>query len=164
MKYKWIIGLVCIHLLIVAIRSFNNIVPQKQIIHSKVVNTFLNTYTQYTVMQADYAFFSPDIGSSPFVKILVTAAADSFYVPFNAGKGEFDIRLFTSLNAFNNAAEARELMARSWSAYVLKEHPEADKIMVSYFIKVPPTYHQYAKGKRTVDSLLFEVKYQVNAE
>lgn len=74
------------------------------------------------------------------------------------------LRLFTSLNAFNNTPEARELMARSWAAYALKQFSAADAITVEYFIKLPPTINGYRKGKRAVDSLMYAVKYQVNAE
>ncbi len=48
------------------------------------------------------------------------------------------LRLFTSLNAFNNTPEARELMARSWAAYASKQFSAADAITVEYFIKLPP--------------------------
>ena len=164
MKYKILVALVCIHLLVVFIRSVNTINPEKNLIENITLNVLLNTYTQYTVMQADYAFFSPNVGSSPLLKIKVKTPRDSFYFPFNIRDNEMGIRLFTSLNAFNNSPEARELMARSWAAYALSKQDKAQEITVSYFIKTPPTMQQFAQGKRAVDTLLFEAKYKVNAE
>jgi hypothetical protein len=72
--------------------------------------------------------------------------------------------LFASLNAFNQTPDARELMARSWSAYALRLYKDANAITVSYFLKVPLTIHQFAKVGGDKDTLLYQVKYQVNAE
>lgn len=164
MKYKLLVVVVCLHLIIVAIKSFSTIGPNTHEVEKGAFNQWVSNYTEYTVMQADYAFFSPDVGAAPFLKIKINTAADSFYMPFNVAKGETGIRLFTSLNAFNQTPDARELMARSWSAYALKSYRNADAITVSYFLKIPPTIKQFASGYTTKDSLLYQVKYKVHAE
>lgn len=79
-------------------------------------------------------------------------------------QADYAIRLFTSLNTFNQTPDARELMARSWSAYALRLYKNANAITVSYFLKVPPTIHQFATEAGDKDTLLYQVKYQVNAE
>lgn len=164
MKYKLLVLVVCLHLVIVAFKSFSTIGPNNHQVETGTLKKLVTNYTEYTVMQADYAFFSPDVGAAPFLKIKVNTASDSFYVPFNVSKGEEGIRLFTSLNAFNQTPDARELMARSWSAYALRLYKNANAITVSYFLKLPPTIHQFATEGGDKDTLLYQVKYQVNAE
>ena len=156
-----IVLLVCLHLFVVLARSFNTVIPKRTLIPSEALNNGLNVYTEYTVMQADYAFFSPDVGYSPFVKLKVQQNTDSFYIPFEP-KGEAGIRFFTSLSAFSNTPEARELMTRSWAAYALGKHPLANIITVSVFVSLPPTIAQFRHGQAAKDSLIFEVKYKVN--
>ncbi|MCY7421079.1 MAG: hypothetical protein LH478_04970, partial [Chitinophagaceae bacterium] len=66
--------------------------------------------------------------------------------------------------AFNQTPDARELMARSWSAHALKLYKNADAITVSYFLKIPPAIRQFATGTLIKDTLLYKVKYKVHAE
>ena len=163
MKYKLLVVVVCLHLILVAIKSFNTIRPNKNEVKKVAFNHLVSNYTAYTVMQADYAFFSPDVGAAPYLKIKINTPTDSFYMPFDLAKGETGLRLFTSLNAFNQTPNARELMARSWSAYTLKSYKNADAITISYFLKISPTIKQFASGYTTKDSLLYQVKYKVHA-
>lgn len=164
MKYKLLVLIVCLHLIIVAIKSFSTVGPNLHEAEKGAFKKFITSYTEYTAMQADYAFFSPDVGAAPFLKIKINTATDSFYIPFNINRGEEGIRLFTSLNAFNQTPDARELMARSWSAYALRLHKEAKAITVSYYLKIPPTISQSVAGGVAKDTLLYQVKYQVNGE
>lgn len=164
MKFRLLACLVCLHLLFVFARSFNAVVPGHLIITKPAANALLNLYTQYTVMQADYSFFSPNVGPSPFLKIIVEQNDSLIKFPLDIDKGELGIRLFTSLNAFNNFPEARELMARSWAAFALKKYNKADAITIEYYISNPRSVQDYFMGKQATDSLLYAAKYQVNAE
>ena len=59
MKYKLLVVVVCLHLIIVAIKSFSTIGANTHEVEKGAFNHLVSNSTDYTVMQADYAFFLP---------------------------------------------------------------------------------------------------------
>jgi hypothetical protein len=68
MKYKLLVLVVCLHLIIVVIKSFSTIGSNNHEVDKGAFKNLVTNYTEYTVMQADYAFFLPTLVQPRFLK------------------------------------------------------------------------------------------------
>lgn len=107
------------------------------------------TYCRYTALEADYGFFSPEIGPAMRLSILVLLPGDHlirFDTPSKSPESNY--RYQTSLLALMGRQEWRELVARSHAARAIDRHPEAHAVMVEVHAFAVPTPEEWRGGDR----------------
>ena len=118
------------------------------------------TYCRYTALEADYGFFSPDVGPALDLEVSVLLPGDRlahFEVP--AGGLEASYRYQTALLALMNRAEYRDLVARSHAARALDVHPDALGVKVEVRRFILPSMAEWRKGERGEWQTAFEAVF-----
>lgn len=122
-------------------------------------------YTQLTVMQADYSFFSPDIAPDYLLSVTMQRPDGRWVdttvpVPNN----EIQKRLHSCLLGIQLIpAELQQIIVKSWAARVLDQHPEARFIRVAVRRQKQPCLADYRRGLRIHSELVLDVLFDTHA-
>jgi hypothetical protein len=120
-------------------------------------------YTEVTVMQADYSFFSPDVAADLKVLAMVQDSAGRHTVdPFDVANPEVKTRFLCSVLCFQNVPEVQELIARSWAARVYEKFPAAQSVSVRGLVYHLPTMREYRQGNRPYYQRMFEITFSTS--
>ena len=158
LKNKLLFCFLILHLIIISIISFN--------IERHIPRPLLQTikwYSTATVLQAKYGFFSPNVSSDPSVQVLVYDSKNKIHnFHFPAANHEIELRLHTSYSAFALAADAQDLIARSWAAMAWEKYPDAKRIIINAYSYQLPTMEQYAKGVKPSYYRYYQTTFETN--
>lgn len=163
-KLYIIASLAVIHLSIISMKAFRNELGwNKWLTDHKVISKIVEYYSQVTVMQADYSFFSPNIASD--LKIEVTIEDETGKHPINlfeVSNPEVNTRFQCSIIGFQNVSIAQELIMRSWAARAYEKYPSAKFITVKGSAYHLPTQTEYVAGKQPYYERMFEVTFSTS--
>ncbi len=121
-------------------------------------------YTQLAVMQADYSFFSPNIAPD-FIMLVSLQKPDGHWVAvaMPIPNTEVDKRLHSCLLGIQRIpGDLQQIIAKSWAARVLDEHPEAKFIRVMVQRKKQPDLADYRKGVRANPEIVLDVLFNTH--
>lgn len=149
------------HLGLIALKALGGISKDDHVLkNTGPLRILAEAWTQVTVMQADYGFFSPVVSSDVLLEATIDFADGTSIVhPITSSNGEVALRLHASLSAFSNIPEFRELLARSHAARILDQYQAATLITIRAHDYVLPNMEAWRAGQRPGRSLMFEAAY-----
>lgn len=162
-RYLVIIAIIFIHLGMITTKMFRDAEPFKTILETiPPLRTIAEVYTQATVMQADYSFFSPNIAPDTILDITVTDTLGQVHKPnFRLPNNEIKVRFHSQLLGFRQVDNsAQDLIARSWAARVYDQFPTARYINLTGYDYHLPRQWEWAAGKRPTKERFFEIQFQ----
>lgn len=153
-----------IHLSIISLKAFRNELGwSKWLTNHEIISKFIEYYSQVTVMQADYSFFSPNIASDLKIEVLIEDEKEKYPVNlFKVSNPEVNTRFQCSIIGFQNVSIAQELIMRSWAARAYEKYPHAKFITVKGSAFHLPTQTAYTAGKRPYYERMFEVTFSTS--
>lgn len=117
-------------------------------------------YTLCAVLNADYGFFTPEIGAAQELELeVINAAGVSQSVALAPDNREVQVRFNAMLLIFTRDRPFQELVARSIAALVYREFPHAVQIRVSLYRFDLPASADYRAGERPTRTLFFRSIY-----
>ena len=121
-------------------------------------------YTQFSVMQADYSFFSPNISPDYFVKMTYQDTAGhwldaSFHLPNKEVEKRFHCCLLGIQQMPN---ELTDIVIKSWAARILDQHPDAVNINVKVFASKLPMMKDFCVKGRNPQELVADLTFHAN--
>lgn len=163
-KLYIITSLAIIHLSIISIKAFRNELGwSKWLANQKVISKIVEYYSQVTVMQADYSFFSPNIASDLKIEVMIEDENGKYPVNlFKVSNPEVNTRFQCSIIGFQNVSIAQELIMRSWAARAYEKYPSAKFITVKGSAYHLPNQADYRAGKRPYYERMFEVTFSTS--
>jgi hypothetical protein len=163
-KLYAIAALAVLHLSIISIKAFRNELGwSKWLADNKVISKIVEYYSQVTVMQADYSFFSPNIASDLSIEVMIEDENGKHPVNlFEVSNPEVNTRFQCSIIGFQNVSIAQELIMRSWAARAYEKYPSAKFITVKGSAYHLPKQSEYNTGKRPFYERMFEVTFSTS--
>ncbi|MDI9867753.1 hypothetical protein [Flectobacillus roseus] len=151
------------HFAMICVKSFREYSAMKAIepwVHP--LRNVSEYYTEMTVLQADYSFFSPNISPDFFVSIIVKdLTGNNKDASFKFSNTEVEKRFHTCVLALNNLPpDLQDIMVKSWAARTLDLHPDAEQITVKIERNKIPAMAKFAQGKRNKPEKMLEVVFQ----
>lgn len=121
-------------------------------------------YTQLTVMQADYSFFSPDIAPDFYLAISLQRPDGRWVAtPMPVPNAEVQKRLHSCLLGIQRLpTDLEQIIVKSWAARVLDTHPEARLIRVTVSQQKQPHLAAYAQGQRMHPEVVLDVLFDTH--
>ena len=166
MNYRFysIVLLATLHLSLVSVKAFRNIFGWDQwLTEHPRVGQLVEYYSQVTVMQADYSFFSPNVASDLRVEVTVEDSSGVHLVnPFRISNTAVNTRFQCSVIGFQSIPAAQELTARSWAARVYEQYPTARSVSVTGSMYHLPTLREYREGQRAYYEKVFEISFSTS--
>ncbi len=151
-RFYCIVLLATLHLSLVSVKAFRNLLGWDQWLtqHPRVAQV-VEYYSQVTVMQADYSFFSPNVASDLKVEVTVEDSQGQHVInPFRISNTAVNTRFQCSIIGFQSIPAAQELIARSWAARAYEKYPTARSVSVKGSMYYLPTLREYQRGKATL--------------
>lgn len=156
--------LATLHLSLISVKAFRNVFGWDQWLNQHPrVSQVVEYYSQATVMQADYSFFSPNVASDLKVEVAVEDSSGYHVVnPFRISNTAVNTRFQCSVIGFQSIPAAQELIARSWAARVYEKYPTARSVSVKGSMYHLPTLREYREGKRPYYEKVFEISFSTS--
>jgi hypothetical protein len=153
-----------VHFSIISIKAFRNQFNWKDwLSNNEIVSKVVEYYSQVTVMQADYSFFSPNVASDLKIEVFIEDEKGRYPINlFEVSNPEVNTRFQCSIIGFQNVSVAQELIARSWAARAYEKYPAARFISVKGSSYHLPTLSQYRLGKRPYYERMFEITFSTS--
>lgn len=166
MKTKIFILLVSsiVHFTLISTKAFKNHFHYSEwLAEHELISKIVEYYTQTTVMQADYSFFSPNISSDLKIEAIVEDSKDTLNInPFRIPNTAISTRFQCSVVGFQNVRVAQGLIARSWAARVYEQFPGAKKISIRGSRYNLPDMQAYQQGERPSYERMFEITFNTS--
>ena len=156
--------LAVVHLSLISAKAFRNLFGwDPWLARHPRIEYFVEYYSQLTVMQADYSFFSPNVASDLKVEVAVEDSSGRHVVnPFRIANTAVNTRFQCSIIGFQSIPAAQELIARSWAARVYEKYPTARSVSVRGSTYHLPTLREYREGKRPYYEKVFEISFSTS--
>ena len=121
-------------------------------------------YTQFSVMQADYSFFSPNISPDYFVKMTYQDTAGHWLdASFHLPNKEVEKRFHSCLLGIQQMPnELTDIVIKSWAARILDQHPDAVNINVKVFASKLPMMKDFCVKGRNPQELVADLTFHAN--
>jgi len=121
-------------------------------------------YTQFSVMQADYSFFSPNISPDYFVKMTYQDTAGHWLdASFHLPNKEVEKRFHSCLLGIQQMPnELTDIVIKSWAARILDQHPDAVNINVKVFASKLPMMKDFCLKGRNPQELVADLTFHAN--
>jgi hypothetical protein len=163
-KLYIIMLLAIVHLSIISVKAFRNQFGWSTwLTEHKSISKIIEYYSQVTVMQADYSFFSPNIASDLKIEVMIEDENGKYPVNlFEVSNPEVNTRFQCSIIGFQNVSIAQELIARSWAARAYEQYPSAKFISVKGSAYHLPKQEEYRSGKRPYYERMFEITFSTS--
>lgn len=139
-----------LHLGLIAIKALREYPAFNQVsVELPLARELAEFYTQLTVLQADYSFFSPNISPDYHITMTVTdtlgKVTNAF---FQFPNTEVEKRFHTCVLATQQLEpDLQEIVAKSWAARVYDRHPQAGLITIAIHQSKLPPMQQYNREK-----------------
>jgi hypothetical protein len=109
----------------------------------------LRTYRDLTGILRDYRFFAPAVASDLRAGFLLDYPDGSTeFQPLVGDSQEVRLRYHSLIASSMRNAKYRDLLARSWAAVMLSNHPEASRVTVFTQTYDLPSMEAFARGER----------------
>lgn len=156
--------LAVIHFGLISVKAFRNQFEWSEwLAKHETLSKIVEYYSQVTVMQADYSFFSPNIASDLKIDVIIEDEEGKHPVDlFEVSNPEVNTRFQCSIIGFQNVSVAQELIARSWAARAYEKYPSAKFIAVRGSTYHLPTQKEYCAGKRPFYERMFEITFSTS--
>ncbi|MBT1705308.1 hypothetical protein [Chryseosolibacter indicus] len=163
-KIYIILILACVHFGLISVKAFRNQFAWAEwLAKHETLSKVVEYYSQVTVMQADYSFFSPNIASDLKIEVIVEDENGKHPVNlFDVSNPEVNTRFQCSIIGFQNVSIAQELIARSWAARAYEKYPSAKFIGVRGATYQLPTQREYSSGKLPSYKRMFEITFSTS--
>jgi hypothetical protein len=121
-------------------------------------------YTQFSVMQADYSFFSPNISPDYFVKMTYQDSAGRWVdASFALPNKEVEKRFHSCLLGIQQMPnELTDIVIKSWAARILDQHPDAININIRVFASKLPKMQEFRARGRNPQELVADLTFHAN--
>lgn len=162
-KQYWLMFFFGLHFLLILSKSFREYAYIKPVLERFTAFRIASEYyTQMTVLQADYSFFSPDIAPDYDVLIDVKNTKGSHQnASFDFANTEVEKRFHTCVLALQHLPDSlQDIVVKSWAARTLDTYPDAHTIKVSIEKSKVPCMSEFAAGKRKDSEKILEVVFE----
>jgi hypothetical protein len=165
-RKQWLLlSLLAFHFLMICSKSFREYRYVRSVLrHLPALKIASEYYTQLTVLQADYSFFSPNIASDHEV---IIETEDSAGIWHNASyvfpNTEVEKRFHTCALALQHLEDSlQDIVVKSWAARTYDEYPNARAIRVRIIRSKVPPMEQFVTGKRKEPEKILEVVFNTH--
>jgi hypothetical protein len=154
-----------LHFSLIGIKAFrespwlNHVLKQQ-----KKILLASEAYTQFSVMQADYSFFSPNISPDYFVKMKYQDTAGRWAdASFDLPNKEVEKRFHSCLLGIQQMPnELTDIVIKSWAARILDQHPDAVNINIRVFASKLPKMQEFRARGRNPQELVADLTFHAN--
>lgn len=164
-KQYALMGFFALHFIMILGKSFREYAYIKPVLeHLPALRIASEYYTQMTVLQADYSFFSPDIAPDYDVSIDVKDTKGEYIdASFDFANTEVEKRFHTCVLALQHLPDSlQDIVVKSWAARTYDTYPNAHEIKVRIEKSKVPCMQEFAAGKRKEPEKILEVVFETN--
>jgi hypothetical protein len=154
-----------LHVFFICQKSFRDYVPFDTLkTEVPALMAISEYYTELAVMQADYSFFSPNISPDYELSFDIQQPGGHWVKAFiSVPNNEVQKRLHSCLLGIQRIpADLQQIIAKSWAARVLDEHPEAEFIQVTVTRQKQSSLDNYRKGISTPKEIVLNVLFETH--
>ena len=162
-KQYALMGFFALHFLLIMCKSFREYAFLKPVLEKiPTLRIASEYYTQMTVLQADYSFFSPDIAPDYDVVIDVKdTQGNDINASFQFANTEVEKRFHTCVLALQHLPDSlQDIVVKSWAARTYDTYPTAHEIKVRIEKSKVPCMREFAAGKRKEPEKILEVVFE----
>ena len=162
-KQYALMGFFTLHFIMILGKSFREYAYIKPVLeHLPALRIASEYYTQMTVLQADYSFFSPDIAPDYDVAIDVkNTQGQNIDASFDFANTEVEKRFHTCVLALQHLPDSlQDIVVKSWAARTLDTYPNAQEIKVRIERSKVPCMQEFAAGKRKEPEKILEIVFE----
>jgi hypothetical protein len=162
-KQYALMGFFALHFILILGKSFREYAYIKPVLERlPVLRIASEYYTQMTVLQADYSFFSPDIAPDYDVVIDVKNSQGQYQnASFGFANTEVEKRFHTCVLALQHLPDSlQDVVVKSWAARTLDTYPNTQEIKIRIEKSKVPCMQEFAAGKRKEPEKILEVVFE----
>jgi len=154
-----------LHFTLIGVKAFRETPMLSPLLkeHKKILLAS-EAYTQFSVMQADYSFFSPNISPDYFVKMKYQDTAGHWAdASFTLPNKEVEKRFHSCLLGIQQMPnELTDIVIKSWAARILDQHPDAININIRVFASKLPKMREFSARGRNPQELIADLTFHAN--
>jgi len=154
-----------LHLALISVKAFREYPWLNTVLkHQKEILLASEAYTQFSVMQADYSFFSPNISPDYFVKMTYQDSTGHWSdASFHLQNKEVEKRFHSCLLGIQQMPnELTDIVIKSWAARILDQHPNAININVKVFASKLPMMKDFSVKGSNPRELVADLTFHAN--